>query len=695
MRKTLSRTYVWGTALIVVVAFALWWPIQSWYRAQLLGEARVWVEVRASVLKVTLEEILHEHLRRLALHVSGPGLVVQGIRGEDGSDTRGSGRLFLYAARYHDEQLLVHAQTPFDLRAFLKAYEREYGFAMMVRDVQHRVLYGVPEILGQGPVVLDVEVPDGPWMLAAIPEKGWEAVIAGRLGIFRALSLLSIGALAAAVWANLRHAYWKRIRDEAKAWALLNAPSDAALLIDPNSNIIAANTAAARGFGVELDEFIGHNLREFSPPDVGARRREWLRLAVSTKQPVRFQDERAGRFFDSTFYPILDVDGQVRQIAVYARDITAQRRAEEARRQSAQTAQAILDAIPDVALLMKPDSTIIAMNRAAEQSLQVEAARAIGMKAADLLPPEVAELYLSMADQVVRTGKPLRFTDERNGRWFEHNVYPIPEDGPVQQLAVIAREITGIVRALEALSESEARARALFENIGDTFVLLDENLTVVEFRDSVDRPLGVTPEHVLGQPFAQAFERSSLYREGTAVDDLLRAVLRDGHTRRLSDVEWYPLASDDKSYLDVVVYRIGDGERARVAVLMRDATDRHRLQEILRRRERLETLGEFSAFVAHDFGNVLSTIRAACSLLDEDIGRDHPNRPDVDAIIEAADQGARMVHHLVAYCRGEPPAFDLLDMATWLWQNIALIRRQLGEGIALTVHIEDAPLIFE
>jgi two-component system, cell cycle sensor histidine kinase and response regulator CckA len=165
-------------------------------------------------------------------------------------------------------------------------------------------------------------------------------------------------------------------------------------------------------------------------------------------------------------------------------------------------------------------------------------------------------------------------------------------------------------------------------------------------------------------------------------------------TQRRSDVLWHPKAGDSASdsLLDVVAYRISDAGRPRVALLLRDVTYRRRLAEMLRQKERLEALNAFSTLAAHDFGNVFATVEAAATLLDEDIFAGHPSRPDVDAILEAADLGERMVKDLIAYSRGEPLVVDLLDMGILLQQCAQTVRRQLGHAIALELLLADGPL---
>jgi PAS domain S-box-containing protein len=63
---------------------------------------------------------------------------------------------------------------------------------------------------------------------------------------------------------------------------------------------------------------------------------------------VRFEDERDGRWYDTVAYPILSETGEVKKIAIIARDITDRRNTEEALIQSEQRFRNLITAIGDI-----------------------------------------------------------------------------------------------------------------------------------------------------------------------------------------------------------------------------------------------------------------------------------------------------------------------------------------------------------
>ena len=122
----------------------------------------------------------------------------------------------------------------------------------------------------------------------------------------------------------------KELREsEATMRALLNATIEAATLVDTNGILLAANETAARRLGKSVDALVGLCVYDFFPPDLAKFRKAQADKVFRSGAPVRFEDERGGRSFDNSLYPILDARGKAARIAVYARDITHRKQAEK------------------------------------------------------------------------------------------------------------------------------------------------------------------------------------------------------------------------------------------------------------------------------------------------------------------------------------------------------------------------------
>jgi PAS domain S-box-containing protein len=141
--------------------------------------------------------------------------------------------------------------------------------------------------------------------------------LAGMVNIFRDVS-------------ERKHTEDSLILSQQRARALLNAPTDAAFLLDRDGIVLACNEAMAQRFGCTTDELVGHAFDFMLPPDLAAARRAAFQHVLDSGQPLEFHDERNGKALDNRLYPILGADGRTVQVAAYSRDVTEQRQAASA-----------------------------------------------------------------------------------------------------------------------------------------------------------------------------------------------------------------------------------------------------------------------------------------------------------------------------------------------------------------------------
>ena len=81
---------------------------------------------------------------------------------------------------------------------------------------------------------------------------------------------------------------------------------------------------------------------------------------------MRFVDERAGTWYDTVAYPILDETGEVKKIAIIARDITEQKTFEKRLRESEQKYKRLLEQTFDAIAIHKEGKIAFLNDRAAK-----------------------------------------------------------------------------------------------------------------------------------------------------------------------------------------------------------------------------------------------------------------------------------------------------------------------------------------
>jgi PAS domain S-box-containing protein len=153
---------------------------------------------------------------------------------------------------------------------------------------------------------------------------------------------------------------------EATARALLNAPTDSVILIDCEGKILALNEIAASRFGKRIDELVGIMSYDILPKEVAQLRRSLMAPVLEKREMVRFVDQRDGIWYDTVAYPIVNESGDVKKIAIIARDVTEQKNIEKQLRKSEQMYKSLLEQSFDAIAIHKKGKITFLNERAAK-----------------------------------------------------------------------------------------------------------------------------------------------------------------------------------------------------------------------------------------------------------------------------------------------------------------------------------------
>ena len=134
-----------------------------------------------------------------------------------------------------------------------------------------------------------------------------------------------------------------------------------------------------------------------------------------------------------------------------------------------------------------------------------------------------------------------------------------------------------------------------------------------------------------------------------------------------------------------------DGKPEWVSGVHLDVTEQRVMEERLRQSQRLEAIGQLTGGVAHDFNNLLTVIVGNAELMADRLGADDPLRPLVAMTRTAAERGASLTKSLLAFARRQPLDARPVDVGEVLRGMGEMLRRTLGEQIALRVETAPEP----
>jgi len=173
--------------------------------------------------------------------------------------------------------------------------------------------------------------------------------------------------------------------------SLINAPTDSVMVLDTKGNILDINETAARRFGKRKEELIGSLADSILPEELAKARRSIVTQVLERKETVRFEDERAGIWFDTVAYPILSESGEVNKIAIISRDITDRRHVEERLGRSEQRFRNLVTATPDIIWETDEQSRFIYISPQVERILGYTPEELIGHAPFEYFHPDARE----------------------------------------------------------------------------------------------------------------------------------------------------------------------------------------------------------------------------------------------------------------------------------------------------------------
>lgn len=340
--------------------------------------------------------------------------------------------------------------------------------------------------------------------------------------------------------------------------------------------------------------------------------------------------------------------------------------------------QSLVDSMSDMVYTIDNRGVLIFVSASAHELLGVPASAMVGKRLRDFIVEEdLPEMLAASRALHKSSGRAVHQTEmrmkTRHGEIRHVEVRyrkPLGDEGAnVAQVGVI-RDVTDRVELMQRLDEEMARLRSIVESSGAVIVLIDRELKIVMANREFWRSSGLVEEEAIGKPFRQVVNSvidPSVFDRWLAgpltPDDMkpLRYTKRrlDGEGReRIYNVTAQPIADEVGMMRKIVFLSVDDTERLEAEQALFDS-------------ERLATVGEMAAAVAHEIAQPLQVIDVACASAQDELAeaRGKGTPPDcvylgerMERVTQQVQRAGRIISELRAFVRGtsldKPERFD-------------------------------------
>ena len=333
------------------------------------------------------------------------------------------------------------------------------------------------------------------------------------------------------------------------------------------------------------------------------------------------------------------------------------------------------------------DGSITSWNPAAERLFGFTAAEAIGQSINIIVPPD---RRAEVRDIIERAGRGDHIQHHetsrvcKDGRHVEVSLSISPilsVAGKIIGISKTVHDITERKQTRQALDQEIEERRRIFETSNDLILVTDTGGNFIQVSPSVTAILGYQPSDMIGHSAVEFIHPDDL--EHTRKE--MRAARR-GQSKRSFETRYV-----DNMGKAVALNWTGTWSEPvqRHFFIGRDLTEKQAAEAQLRHAQRMDAVGQLTGGVAHDFNNILTVITGTIGILREAVANQPQLVTIADLIDEAAERGANLTKHLLAFARKQPLQPLEIDVNALVLESAKLLHPTLGK------HIEIAPLLAE
>jgi two-component system cell cycle sensor histidine kinase/response regulator CckA len=361
-------------------------------------------------------------------------------------------------------------------------------------------------------------------------------------------------------------------------------------------------------------------------------------------------------------------------------------RAEMALAASERRFRSLVQNSSDLVTIVAPDSTILYASDSAERIVGYSAGELVGTTLLGYLEASDTDIVRGLLhDSNGKSSGPVEFTLRRadgSPVWLEAVGTNLLTDPTIRGIVLNARDVSERKRADRALRESEERYRDLFDNASDLVCMVAPDGSLLYVNKAWQQGTGYSEDEIARTQLLDIVHPENRGQ----FSEVLRRVLAG---ERLDHVELV-LVPKDGTPITVegnLSCTFKDGQPSVVRGIYRDITERKRVEEQLRRAERMQAAGKLAGGVAHEVNNMMTGVIGFSEFVLRSFESEDPRRADIEEVIRAGTRAADVTRQLLAFTRQQFLRPQVVEINTVVSNMEKMLRHSLGEDKRLDLRL--------
>jgi PAS domain S-box-containing protein len=382
---------------------------------------------------------------------------------------------------------------------------------------------------------------------------------------------------------------------QARLAGIVDSAMDAIITVDGEQRILLFNHAAEKMFRFPASEALGQPLDRFIPERFRAAHSSHIRAFSQAGITTRAMAGARAVYGLRTNGEEFPVEASISQVeaggqtlyTVIMRDITERERAEERFRQ-------VIEGTPNGMVMVNPEGKIILVNRQVEKTFGYSRDELLGQPIELLVPERFRARHpihracftSNPAARPMGAGRDL-YGLRKDGSQFpvEIGLNPLETEHGLMVLGTIV-DITERKQSEEKLRRSQEQLAGIIGSAMDAIITVDEEQRIVLFNTAAERMFLFPSEEAIGQPLDRFIPERFRATHQNHVQNFGRTHVTRRSMGALGAL--YGLRADGEEFpIEASISQIESDGQKLYTVILRDVTERKRIEEALKEQARI------------------------------------------------------------------------------------------------------------